>query len=92
MTDLLVVISDEEFNLRLSKIRASMKVMGLTNALISSNANLYYITGRVYSGYGLITLDHDPVFFVKRPVHLQGERVVAYTSLRISCNLLQIWV
>ena len=76
MTDLLVVISDEEFNLRLSKIRASMKVMGLTNALISSNANLYYITGRVYSGYALITLDHDPVFFVKRPVHLQGERMV----------------
>lgn len=76
MTDLLVVISDDEFQLRLSKIRASIKAMGLTNALISSNANLYYITGRVYSGYALITLDHDPVFFVKRPVHLQGERVV----------------
>ncbi len=77
MTDLLVVISADEFQLRLSKIRATMKAMGLTNALIASNANLYYITGRVYSGYALITLDHDPVFFVKRPVHLQGERVVS---------------
>lgn len=74
--DLLVVISDEEFRLRLSRIKETMKNMGLTNALIASNANLYYLTGRVYSGYALITLDHDPVFFVKRPVNLQGLNVV----------------
>lgn len=75
MTDLLVVLPESEYQLRLLKIRENMKAMGLTNALLSSNANLYYLTGRVFSGYALVTLDHDTVYFIKRPVNLLGPTV-----------------
>ncbi len=71
------LLSHDELALRLNKVREQMAAAGIESALISSNANLYYLTGRVYSGYiYLPPKGEEPVYFVKRPVHLQGERVV----------------
>ena len=64
-------ISEEEAGLRLNKIYNEMIKHKVDAVLVSSNANLYYLTGRVFSGYILITAD-GVSFFVKRPVGLCG--------------------
>ncbi|MCM1163448.1 MAG: Xaa-Pro peptidase family protein [Muribaculaceae bacterium] len=66
----------DEFELRLSKIRAEMGLEGIDALLISDNANKYYLTGRVYAGYAWIPLKGMPIFFVRRPVELEGDGVV----------------
>lgn len=68
----------EEFELRIAKIRKAMKAEGTDALLISDNANLYYITGRVYAGYAYIPAEGMPLFFVRRPIHLTGDGVVFF--------------
>lgn len=72
----LILLSPDELALRLSKVREQMVAQGIESALITSNANLYYLTGRVFSGYiYLPPRGAEPVYFVKRPVHMHGQRV-----------------
>ncbi len=74
----ITTISTEEQRIRIAKLRQQMSAASIDSALVSSNANLYYLTGRVFSGWiYLAPNDDEPWYFVKRPVHLQGERVVA---------------
>ena len=41
----------DEVNLRIAKIRSAMIQQNLDAILISDNANIYYVTGRVINGY-----------------------------------------
>ena len=65
----------EEMALRISRIVNRMKTQGIDAILVSDNANLYYTSGRVFSGYTYITADGAATYFVRRPVGLQGENV-----------------
>ena len=65
----------DEMALRASKIARKLKDNGIDAILISDNANLYYTSGRVYSGYTYITADGAVTYFVKRPVGLKGDNV-----------------
>lgn len=44
-------------------------------ALICDNANLFYLTGRVFCGYILLEPGRAPRYFVKRPSELKGEGI-----------------
>ena len=35
--------------------------------LVTSNVNLFYVSGRIFSGTAYITPDREPLFFVRRP-------------------------
>jgi len=74
----LLLISPEEFELRLGKVRRAMAAASIEAAVVQSNANIFYLTGRVFCGYIYICADPavDPIFFVKRPVTLHGNRVI----------------
>jgi Xaa-Pro aminopeptidase len=74
----LVLLSAEESDLRINKIRESLSKTTTSGygMLICTNANLFYIAGRVFSGYIYIGADTKPIYFVKRPIELTGERVV----------------
>lgn len=48
---------------------------GLDAILACDFATVYYLAGRVFDGFVYIPADADPVWFVKRPVHLAGDRV-----------------
>lgn len=74
----LILWPREEFELRVAKVRAEMAVEGAQALLISDNANKYYLTGRVYAGYAWVPLEGMPIFFVRRPVELQGDGVVYF--------------
>ncbi len=70
------LLSYDEFGLRVGKIRTSMAESGIKAILISDNANKYYVTGRVFTGYIYIPLEGEVIFFVRRPVKLEGDGVV----------------
>lgn len=72
----IVLWPHDEFELRLSKIRSEMEATSTEALLLTDNANIYYLTGRVFAGYAYIPLRGMPIFFVKRPVELEGDGIV----------------
>ena len=70
------LLSREESSLRFDKVRHLMKADGVDALLISDNANLYYLTGRVFAGYVYLPADGMPIYFVRRPVKMEGDGVV----------------
>ena len=73
----LQLLSHDESQRRLLKVRSQMDKSGIAAVLICDNANLYYLTGRVFAGYVWIPLKGEPVYFVKRPVEMDGDNVVS---------------
>ncbi|MDE7376890.1 MAG: Xaa-Pro peptidase family protein [Muribaculaceae bacterium] len=74
----LVLLAAGEQQLRIDKTRAAMALRGIDSAIITSNANIYYLTGRVFSGYVYLPADgSEPIYFVRRPVHLLDERAIS---------------
>ncbi|MDE6765241.1 MAG: aminopeptidase P family N-terminal domain-containing protein, partial [Duncaniella sp.] len=72
----LLLLPQSEFDLRVSRIRTLMDSAGVKAVLIADNANLYYITGRVFAGFVYLPAEGQPIFFVRRPVELDGDGVV----------------
>ena len=71
----LVLLTPHEQRLRIDKVRERLAAGGLTHALVTGNANKFYLTGRVFTGYILIT-PSDTTYYVRRPVELSGTNVV----------------
>lgn len=44
--------------------------------LVADNANIFYLTGRVFAGYILLEPDKAPRYFVKRPTVLTGDGII----------------
>ena len=53
-----------------------MLQQGADAMLVTDNVNLYYVSGRVFSGYCYLPADREPLFFVRRPVGLDGDNIV----------------
>lgn len=70
------LLGDGEQQLRLEALRKAMASAGIPAALICSNANLFYLTGRVYRGYLYVAAGSPDVhYLVRRPNHLAGRGV-----------------
>lgn len=72
----LLQIPVEESKNRITRIQQQLVELGIDAALISDNANKFYITGRVYNGYCYIPSQGEAIFFVRRPVELIGDNLV----------------
>lgn len=72
----LQLLSSEEVLLRSTKVSGLMKEKGIDAILISDNVNLFYLSGRIFCGYILVLADGDLHYFVKRPVHLEGDNII----------------
>jgi len=72
-----LLLPKAESDLRIDKVRGLMSGKRLDAILISDNANKYYLTGRVFSGYIYLPLEGEPIYFVKRPVTMKGDGVVS---------------
>lgn len=68
------LLSDEEQGRRLARVYAGMRAAGIGAALVRDNANLYYLTGRVFRGYVYLEPDAEPEYFVRRPTTLRCRR------------------
>ncbi len=53
----------EEQQLRLGHLRAAMATARVDAILVSDIANIYYLTGRVFSGYVYVTAEEMPVVY-----------------------------
>lgn len=71
------LIGHDEQNLRLAPLRKAMAEAGIAAALICNNANLFWLTGRVFRGYVFVAADNDQVLYlVRRPNFLTGNGVL----------------
>lgn len=64
-----------ELSLRWEKIRAAMVTQSIDAVLLTGTVNLIYISGRVFNGYFYLPAQGAPLFFVRRPLGLQGENI-----------------
>lgn len=70
----IVLLQTAEQELRLRRLTTLMKEAGTDAILVHNNANIYYLTGRVFAGYMLVRrASGAPLYFVRRPNHLRGE-------------------
>ena len=74
----LLLLTADEADSRIARVRQAMLDSHLSSILISDNANVYYLTGRVFRGFIYISLDRErPIYFVRRPAALSGSEVHA---------------
>ncbi len=71
----LLLLSPEEAALRRGNLQSLMRAKGLDAMLVCDNANLFYLSGRVFAGYAYIPAEGDAVWLVRRPVELTGSNV-----------------
>ncbi len=64
-----------DFKLKWDRIQQAMQKMNADGCLLTVDVNLYYTTGRIYSGYFYLPAEGVPWFFVKRPNGLTGDQV-----------------
>lgn len=74
--NILQLLPQAELALRLARLRDIMAANGADALLIGDNANIYYLTGRIFCGYIFITMTGDPVYGVRRPVTLTDSNAV----------------
>lgn len=67
------LLGDSEQTLRISRLKKLMAEAGISHALIAGNADIYWLTGRVFRGYVFVAAALDrPLYFVRRPNDLEG--------------------
>ena len=75
MEETLLLLPEDEARLRREKVQRLMRDSGIDALLVSDNANVLYLCGRVYAGFAYIPSEGEITWFVRRPVGLAGERV-----------------
>ena len=66
----------DDLNIRRKRVQQFLVEVGSDAALISTEVNIYYLTGIVFAGYVYLPAEEEPVWFVLRPSGLKGERVI----------------
>lgn len=60
-----------------ARVRSGMAAAGMDSLLVSDNANIFYLTGRIFDGYIYFAPDGSVTYFVRRPSILEGDSVVS---------------
>lgn len=71
-----MLLPREEASLRIDRLHKAMAGAGIYGLLVADNADIFYLTGRVYAGFAYIPAGMAPLWFVRRPVELEGDGVV----------------
>lgn len=64
-----------DLQVKWDRIQQAMKNIQADACLLSIDVNLYYTTGRIFSGYFYLPVEGAPRFFVKRPTGLSYDQV-----------------
>jgi Xaa-Pro aminopeptidase len=60
---------------RQQKVQSALSEAGYEGMLLTVDINIFYLTGIVFNGYYYLPADDEPLFFIKRPAGLKGERI-----------------
>jgi len=74
MNENVVVLEQHEATRRLDKVQALIREHHLDAILVSDTANIFYLCGRVFAGFAYIPAEGEPLWLVRRPVELTGDR------------------
>ena len=66
----------EDLRIRFKRVQKMLAEAGSDAALISTDVNIYYLTGIVFSGFMYIPAEGNPLWFVQRPSGLIGEHII----------------
>ncbi|MDR3251052.1 MAG: Xaa-Pro peptidase family protein [Tannerella sp.] len=66
---------EEDLFFRRRRVQKAVHEAGGDGIMITTDVNIYYMTGTVFAGYYYLPVDDDPAMFVKRPCNLSGERL-----------------
>lgn len=64
-----------DLQLKWSRIQQAMQALGADGCLLTVDVNLYYTTGKIFSGYIYFPAEGEPLFFIKRPAGEDGPNV-----------------
>lgn len=71
----LILWDKDDYELRLRRVREEMLRDDAQWGLVADNANLFYLTGRVFCGYAAIPAAGEPRYFIRRPPGLEGDGI-----------------
>lgn len=71
----LQLLDTGELARRVARISQAMQAAGIDGMVVSDNADIYYLTGRVFCGYIYLASDGRVAYYLRRPNHLQGDDV-----------------
>jgi Xaa-Pro aminopeptidase len=60
---------------RQQKIQNAVREAGCEGILLTVDINIFYLTGVVFNGYYYLPADDEPLFFIKRPAGMKGDRI-----------------
>lgn len=66
----------DDLQMRWDRMQQAMQQMDVDGCLLTVDVNLYYTTGRIFSGYFYLPVEGAPWFFVKRPNGYTNDHVV----------------
>ncbi|MFR9166258.1 MAG: M24 family metallopeptidase [Dysgonomonas sp.] len=66
----------EDIIIRKSKLQAKLQESDIDACLLTTNVNLFYLTGLIYTGYYYLPKEGKPIHFVKRPNDIDLENTV----------------
>jgi Xaa-Pro aminopeptidase len=81
----------EDLKVRWGNIQSAMQEAGVDACVVTTNANMYYLTGMVFGGYIYLRTEGLPIYFTKRPLAnpIQGVEVVSIRKPEDIPSLLQ---
>jgi len=71
-----IFLSQDDLKIRIKRVQQKLVESGGEAALISTDVNIYYLTGIVFSGCIFLPAEGEPVWFVQRPSGLKAEQVI----------------
>ncbi|MDE5786058.1 MAG: aminopeptidase P family N-terminal domain-containing protein, partial [Duncaniella sp.] len=72
----LVILDDTVSRSRVEALRGAMSAAGMDAILVTDNANKYFLTGRVFTGQIYVPVTGEVIYFIRRPLQLDGDGVV----------------
>ena len=79
----------DDLSLRWSRVQARVREAGADALVVATNVNLFYVAGRVFIGHAYIPAEGEPLFFVRRPCGLKGDRVIDVRKVEQVPEILQ---
>ncbi len=71
MNDIIPLITD--LKIKWHKLQSTIQKMNADACIITSNVNIYYLCGQIFSGYIYFPSEGDPLFFVKKSQELNPD-------------------
>ena len=65
-----------------TRLQEKLRQEGIDGAVITSNVNLFYFTGKIVNGYFYVPAEGSPKLFVRTPLELEGEHIVYIRNVR----------